>query len=165
MLPGDRSAPPDNLGEEGIEDSLDLLGTLGLLFLGDHDVHMDVAIPGVTEAGDREAGLFLQFLCKGNEVDEAATGDGDVLVELGEAGGLQRCREGTAQGPDPFATLGGRGEFHLEGFVLGEECLEGLTFAEDAGLLAIDLDKQMSLTGRDEGSLRLPRDFFWSIPG
>lgn len=106
VLAGDRSAPSDDLREERVEDPLDLLGTLGLLFLGDHDIHMDVSIPGVTEAGDREAGLFLQFLREGDEVDESAARDGDILVELGEAGGLQRCREGAAQGPHPVATLG-----------------------------------------------------------
>jgi len=44
VLSGDRSSPLYDLGKESVEDSLDLLGALGLLFLGDHDIHMDVAI-------------------------------------------------------------------------------------------------------------------------
>ena len=85
-------------------------------------------------------GFFLQFLGKGNEVNKAATGDCDVLVELGESGGLERGREGTAQGPHAFAALGGGGKFHLEGFVLCKEGLKSLAFAQDTSPLAVEFD-------------------------
>ena len=119
MFPGDGSSPGNHLTEERVERRLDLLGAFALLFLGDHDVHMDVAVAGMAEAGDREAGLFLKLLCEGDQVDESAAGNGNVLVELGKSCGLQGSRERATQGPDPLAALRGGGEFDFQCLVLG----------------------------------------------
>ncbi len=67
----DGAFPGDDLEEEFVEGGFGAFADGGVFHGGDHDVDVDVAVASVTEAGDGEAGLFLEFGGEGDEVDEA----------------------------------------------------------------------------------------------
>ena len=56
VLAGDGAAPGDDLVEEFVEGLVGFGFLCGVSGVGDHDVDVDVAVAGVAEAGDGEAG-------------------------------------------------------------------------------------------------------------
>ena len=89
MFARDGSSPSNDLSEEVVERTLNLLGLLGLLILGNHDIGMDIPVAGMAEAGDRESGFSLQALGLAFVIDQAPARDDDILIEFYEA----RCLE------------------------------------------------------------------------
>jgi hypothetical protein len=64
---------------------------------------VDVAITGMAETGDRDAGFLLQAFGELDELDELGARHDDVLVELGEPGVAQGIGKLAAELPDPLA--------------------------------------------------------------
>ena len=83
---------------------------------------MDVAIAGVTEAGDAEVVLPLEPRGEGEEVLQAAARDDDILVQLGEAGVTEGIGELAANLPYRFALVLSQADFDEAGFLRGDEC-------------------------------------------
>ena len=129
MLARDGPTPGDHLGKEGVEGGFDFFRLGRLLLGGDHDIDMDIAITGMTKAGDLKAGFLLEPLGKLDEIDQSPARHGDVLVELGQPRRFQRGGEGAAQGPHPIAPFRRGGQFDFEGFIGSKECLQRFPFA------------------------------------
>ena len=105
VLAGDGSL----VGEDPVEKLVECF-VGGLLFFGvvvvfDHQVDVDVAITGMTEAGDGDSGIGGKLLREFDEFDQLGAGDDDIFVEFGEAGGTQGVGEFAAEGPDGFASF------------------------------------------------------------
>ena len=60
------------------------------VMIGDHQLGVDVAVAGMAEAGDGNAGRALKLAGTVDEFDRIGLGDHDVPVELGRAGVAQR---------------------------------------------------------------------------
>ena len=102
VLAGDDAAPGEDLGEEFVEGEAYFFADGGVVVIGGHDVGVDVAVAGVAEAGDGEAVTLAEAGGEFGEIDEAAAGDDDVLVEFREAGALEGFGEFSAQFPEGF---------------------------------------------------------------
>ena len=105
MLSGNCPSPSDDLGKKLVQRSVGPSVYLRVLILTDHDIHMDIAISGMSEARDRKSAARLKPLGKLDEIDELPTRDDNVFVQFFQAGGLERLRESTPQIPEPFARL------------------------------------------------------------
>ena len=147
MFAGDGASVCEDPVEKLVEGFVGGLLFFGVVVVFDHEVDVDVAITGVTEAGEGDSGVGGELLCELDEVDELGARDDDVFVEFGQARGSQRVGELAAELPDGFASffvamgLDGEGSrFCEEGFQLGK-------FGFDGGIAAIDFDNEVSLAG------------------
>src|SRR5688572_1068445 len=86
VLAGDGAAVVENPVEEEVERGVRLVADFRDLIVADHEIGVDVAVAGVAEAGDGDAGVLLQLAGEGDEFDELGARDDDVLVEFGETG-------------------------------------------------------------------------------
>ncbi len=89
VLAGDHPSPRQHLREKLIQSALHFLAHRRIAVVGGHDVHVNVSIAGVAEAGDRESIFLPQPGGEFSKIRQAASRDDDVLVQLGEPGGLQ----------------------------------------------------------------------------
>ena len=79
----DHAAPGQHLGKKIVERVVDLFTHSRVPIVAIcHDVDVNVAVPGVTEAGDRESMLCLQFIGEFHQVDEMTARYNHVLVQL-----------------------------------------------------------------------------------
>src|SRR6185295_6143832 len=85
VFAGDDSFPRKHLTKKIVECGAGAGGGAGLTLI-DHHVDVDVAVAGVTEAGDWQAVLALQAFGKFKEVLKAAAWHDNVLIEFGQAG-------------------------------------------------------------------------------
>src|ERR1039458_4741456 len=138
VFPGNRTAPGDDLIEQLIQSCLATPFGAGLFEIN-HDVGVDVAVAGVAETGHREAVLSLEARGEGEEVFQAATGDNDILVELGKPGIAQSVRELAPNLPDGFAFVLPEADFDKEGLLGRDEFLELTNLAAHGAFLAIEL--------------------------
>lgn len=60
-----------------------------------HEVNVNIAIPGMAEGGNLDSVALLEGLGKVKEVHESAARDGDVLVQFAQAGSLEGVGEGS----------------------------------------------------------------------
>src|SRR4029453_18524092 len=71
VLTSNYAAPSQHLCEEIVERVLDLFAHRGVAIVTiRHDVEVNVAVPGVTETGNRKSILRLQCLLEFNEIDQ-----------------------------------------------------------------------------------------------
>ena len=68
VLAGDRSLPGEDLGEKRVERSLRSSLNGRILGILDHDIHMNVAIPRMAEAGEGESVFLLEARGEFHEV-------------------------------------------------------------------------------------------------
>src|SRR6266576_6109657 len=81
MLAGNYAAPGQHLCEEIVERVLDCFAhTCVAIVTVCHDVDVNVAVPGVTETGDRKSILRLQFLREFDEIDQTTARHDYILV-------------------------------------------------------------------------------------
>jgi hypothetical protein len=75
------AAPGQHLCEEIVERMLDFFAhcCVAIVPVG-HDVDVDVAVPGVTKAGDRESIFRLQCLREFPEIDQMTARDDHILI-------------------------------------------------------------------------------------
>ena len=66
MLACDRSTPGDNLGKEFVQGGLCPRVNFWFIIIGNHDVHVNISVAGVTKAGDRKTAARLQVPRKVN---------------------------------------------------------------------------------------------------
>ena len=88
MLAGDHALPFQDLRKKLVQRAVGFLPHAGNVHVH-HQVDVNVAVAGVAEGGDLDVVTALESFGEPEQIDEAAARDGDVLVELGEARGLQ----------------------------------------------------------------------------
>jgi hypothetical protein len=81
----------------------------------------------------------LEARGEGEEVFQAATGDNDILVELGKPGIAQSVRELAPNLPDGFAFVLPEADFDKEGLLGRDEFLELTNLVAHGVFLAIEL--------------------------
>src|SRR5205814_8335614 len=90
MFAGNYAAPSQHLSEKIVERVVDLFAYRGVATVTiRHDVDMNVAVPGVTETGDRKSILSLQFLREFDEIDQTTARHDHILVQLHQTGCAQ----------------------------------------------------------------------------
>ncbi len=114
-----------------------------------HDVDVDIAVARVTERGDLDPVFLLQPRGEIEQIDQPAARHADVLVELGQAGRLQRGGEFAAQIPEPFAGGFGRRRGDFQRAAGLEQLGEDADLRADGSRLAVDLDQEMRIAARD----------------
>lgn len=80
VFAADDAAEAEDVAEEIVEGNVCAGALIRVLHVWDHDIDVNVAVAGVTEAGDREAAADLEGGGEFDEVDEPAAGDDDVFV-------------------------------------------------------------------------------------
>ena len=103
VLAGDGTAVFEDPGNSRSSAASARSRTCRVLIVADHQVGVDVAVAGVAEAGDGDAGLRLELSGELDQLDELGARDDDVLVELGQAGVAQGVGKLAAQFPDALA--------------------------------------------------------------
>src|SRR5262249_41279934 len=79
----DDTAPREHLGKKIVERALDLFAHSRIAIVSVcHDVDANVAVTGVTKAGDRESMLCLQLPGEFHQVHEMTPRHDDVLIEF-----------------------------------------------------------------------------------
>ena len=79
----DHTAPPQHLGKKIVERAFDFFAhsRIAIVSIG-HDVDMNIAVPGVTEAGNRESVLCLQAIGEFHEIYEMTARHDHVFVQF-----------------------------------------------------------------------------------
>src|SRR5437879_2329685 len=76
----DHTPPRQHLSKKIVERALDLFSDSRVAIVSiRHDVDVNVAVPGMTEAGDRESMLCLQLVGEFHEIDEMTARHDHVL--------------------------------------------------------------------------------------
>ncbi len=151
MFPGDDAVVPEDPLEEEVESFVGVSPDHGILVVVHHQVGVDVAVTGMSEAGHRDACLLLQPAGELHQLDQLGAGHHHVLVELGETGVAQRVGKIAAQLPDRLAGLVVGVVLDGEGLELIQQIGEFHALAVDRRPSSIDLDDEMGVTVR-EGS-------------
>ena len=77
----DHAAPCQHLLKKIVERALDLFAHSGVTIVAVcHDVDVNIAVPGVAEAGDRESMLRLQLLREFHQIDETTARHDHILI-------------------------------------------------------------------------------------
>ncbi len=92
--------------------------------------------------------LLLQPCGKIEKIDQPAARHADVLVELRQAGRLQRSGKFAAQIPEPLAIVLGRRHGHLERAARLQQLGQHLRLGADRLRLPVDLDQQVGVARR-----------------
>ena len=96
----DPATQVDDFPEEGIKGLIGSGTHRWIINAINHDIDVDIAVPGMPETGNRHAALLLQALTESDQLDQPAPWHDDVLIELCQAGGPQAVTERTAYFPD-----------------------------------------------------------------
>src|SRR5688572_25187 len=89
VFASDNTLPCEDLPEQIVQRRVSALFAAAF-FEVNHDIDVNVAIPGMTEARDRQAAPALQFGRKLKQRLELAARYDDIFVQLGQAGVAQR---------------------------------------------------------------------------
>ena len=82
MLARNRSSPGHDLREKLVQRGLGAGANLRVVVIADHYIDMDVAVAGMSETGNRESAARLESLGEFDQIDELATRNNDILVQL-----------------------------------------------------------------------------------
>ena len=149
VFAADDAAEAEDVAEEIVEGGVGAGALIRVLHVWDHDIDVDVAVAGVAEAGDWEAAANLEACGEFDEIDEAAAGDDDVLVEFCEAGVAETVGEFAAHLPEGFDFRVGGAGFDADGTVGAEETSDFAEFGADAGCGAVEFGEEMGFAWGD----------------
>lgn len=153
VLSGDGTLPAQDLVKKFVESGFGPAAGRRVFPIPHHDIHMNIAIPRVAEAGDGEPAFLLQAGGEAHEVDEPGARHDDIFVQFAQTGGFERGGETPADIPDALAG----------GFVAGHRDPGGLHGAEESGqigqfrkhaaLLPVDFENEVGVARRN-GDIR-----------
>ena len=121
MFAADDAAHGKDAAEKLIEDAVHP-GVVGLSAGRSHEIDVDIAVPGVAEAGDGNPMFFLEAGGQAEKVENPAPGDRDILIQLHQAGVAQGVAEAAADLPKL-----------LTSFASGGKSQAGASWAQKAG--------------------------------
>ena len=101
VLPADDAAHGENAPEQFVEDSMHLT-IVWLRSNRSHQVDVNVAVPRMTKAGDRNAVFLLQAGSQPKEIDDSTPWHGDVFVQFHQPCVSQGVAKAPANLPDLF---------------------------------------------------------------
>ena len=157
MLSGNRPSPSDDLGKKLVQSRVGPSVDLRVLILANHDIHVDIAISGMSEARDGKSAALLKPLGKFDEVDEFPARNDDVFVQFFQAGGLERLGERAPQIPEPFARCFVHRHFDCRRALFEQELRQSPHLRPHAARLAVHFEQQMrTARGKAGAGLELP---------
>lgn len=145
VLSGDASTRLEDPGKEALDETIGGFPDVASPgIFRHHDVGVDVAVTGMSKAGNLDAGFCLHAFAEGDQLDKLGARDDDIFVEFGKSGGFQAVGELSAQLPDGFDFLG-CGRLFDVGCTCGpQNAGDGIPFGCDGVLLTIDFNDDVA---------------------
>ncbi len=144
MFAGDDAAHGQDPAKEVAKSRVTTAFGVGLIEVH-HDIHMDIAVTSMTEAGHGESMLLLEALGETEQLFQLATRNSDVLVQLSETRVAQGVREFAAQPPERLAFARFVGALNEERPEPVHQPGDSDEFMADGRLLTVEFNDEMGL--------------------